>query len=54
MEIGREEEARRHVAEAIKKNPHASLQQVRFSEPYQDEEYLDGYLDLLRRAGMPE
>ncbi len=54
MELGRKEEARRHVAESIKKNPHASLQQVRFSEPYEDEEYLDGYLDLLRSAGLPE
>ena len=54
IELGREEEARHHVAEAIKKNPHASLQQVRFSEPYEDEEYLDGYLDLLRSAGLPE
>jgi TolB-like protein len=54
MELGREEEARRHVAEAIKKNPHASLRQIRFSEPYQDEEYLERYLDLLRKAGLPE
>jgi TolB-like protein/cytochrome c-type biogenesis protein CcmH/NrfG len=54
MELGRAEEARRHVAEAIKKNPHASLRQIRFSEPYQNEEYLDRYLDQLRKAGMPE
>ncbi len=54
MELGREREARTHVTEAIKKNPHASLRQVRFSEPYQDKEYLDRYLDLLRKAGMPE
>jgi adenylate cyclase len=54
MELGREDEARRHVAEAVKKNPRCSLRQVRFSEPYQDEQYLNHYLDLLRKAGLPE
>ena len=53
MELGREDEARRHAADAIKKNPHCSLRQVRFSEPYQDEQYLDQNLDLLRQAGLP-
>ncbi len=54
MELGREQEARAHVAEAIKKNRNLSLRQIRFCEPYQDEKYLERYLDDLRKAGLPE
>ncbi len=54
MELGREREARVHVAEAIKKNRNLSLRQIRFCEPYQDERYLERYLDDLRKAGLPE
>ncbi len=54
MELGREQEARAHVAEAITKNRTLSLRQIRFCEPYQDESYLERYLDGLRKAGLPE
>ena len=54
MELGREELARAHASEALKKNPNLTLRQIRLSEPYRDESYLEHYLDLLRRAGLPE
>jgi TolB-like protein/cytochrome c-type biogenesis protein CcmH/NrfG len=54
MELGRVDDARRHIAEAIKKNPNCSVRQIRFSEPFRDERYMDKYLDLLRQAGLPE
>lgn len=53
-ETGRESKARDQVAELLKKNPHASIQQVRVSEPYRDESELERYLSLLREAGLPE
>ena len=46
--------ARDQVAELLKKNPHASIQQVRVSEPYRDEDELERYLDFLREAGLAE
>jgi hypothetical protein len=54
MELGREELARAHASEALKKNPNLTLGQIRISEPYRDESYLEHYLDLLRGAGLPE
>ena len=54
MELGREELARAHASEALKKNPNLTLRQIRISEPYRDEKLLEHYLDLLRRAGLPE
>ncbi len=54
MELGREQRARAHASEALKKNPNMTLREIRFSEPYRDEKYLEHYLDLLRRAGLPE
>jgi len=52
--MGREDEARAQVAEALKKNPNASIHQVRISEPYRDEDEMERYLDGLRKAGLPE
>ncbi len=52
--MGREDEARAQVAEALKKNPNASIHQVRVSEPYRDEDEMERYLDGLRKAGLPE
>jgi biopolymer transport protein ExbB len=45
--MGREDEARAQVAEALKKNPNASIHQVRVSEPYRDEDEMERYLDTL-------
>ncbi len=47
-------QARDQVVELLKKNPLASIQQVRVSEPYRDEDELEQYLDFLRTAGLPE
>lgn len=53
-ELGQHEEAQRCVAEAMRKNPDASLRQVRACEPFQDSEELERYLDILGRAGLPD
>jgi len=53
-ELGRDEEARFHVREALKKNPSYTLAQVRDTDPYQQETVMEHYLGLLRTAGMPE
>ncbi len=54
QKLGRYEEARTHVAQALRNNPSTSLSQIEISEPYEDPEFLDNYLELLRIAGMPE
>ncbi len=53
-EIDRHADACTQVAELLRKNPDASLRQIRVSEPYQDERELERFLDALRRAGMPD
>ena len=53
-ETGQATLARDQIAELLKKNPHASLHQVRVSEPYRDEDDLERYLELLRQTGLPE
>lgn len=53
-ELGRDDEARFHVREARRKNPNISLRQVRDMDPYRDEATMQRYLDLLRKAGLPE
>ena len=53
-ETGQDALARAQIAELLKKNPHASIRQVRISEPYRDEAELDRYLGFLRKAGLPE
>ena len=42
------------VREALKKNPQYSLELMRVAEPYQDAAEIEHYLELLRRAGLPE
>ena len=54
QKLGRYEEARTHVAQALRKNPSLSLSLIEISEPYEDSEFLDDYLRLLRSAGIPE
>jgi TolB-like protein/class 3 adenylate cyclase/Flp pilus assembly protein TadD len=53
-ELGHDGEARFHVREALKKNPQYSLALMRDAEPYQDADDMEHYLELLRRAGLPE
>ncbi len=53
-ELGREEDAKFHVQEALRKNPHFSLELVRQTDPYADEGEMEHYLELLRKAGVPE
>ncbi len=53
-ETGQNKQASDQIAELLKKNPHASIRQVRTSEPYQDESELEEYLNLLRSAGLSE
>jgi len=53
-QTGRHDEACTHVAQALRKHPHLTLRQIRISEVYRDEAQLEAYLDLLRKAGMPE
>ncbi len=53
-EIDRHAEACTQVAELLRKNPDASLRQIRVSEPYQDERELERFLSALRSAGMPD
>lgn len=53
-QLGQLSEARAHIADLLKKNPHASIRQVRVSEPYQDVNELQRYLNLLRKVGLPE
>lgn len=54
QKLGRNEEARTHVVQALRKNSSLSLSQIKISEPYKDPEVLDEYLGLLRGAGIPE
>jgi TolB-like protein/Tfp pilus assembly protein PilF len=54
VECGRTEEARRSVRAALAANPRTSLRQVRASEPFEDQAEMERYLDLLRRAGLPQ
>jgi tetratricopeptide (TPR) repeat protein len=51
-ELGREEEARAHVAEALRTNPHLSLEVFRQRLPYKDQAVLERLGDILRKAGL--
>jgi len=51
-ELGREEEARAEVAEAVKLNPQYSLESVKERHPYKDPVALERVLDGLRKAGL--
>jgi TolB-like protein/predicted Zn-dependent protease len=54
QELGREEEARAHMANALKRKPDISLELIKVSSPYKDPALLQRELDALRKAGMPE
>jgi TolB-like protein/Tfp pilus assembly protein PilF len=53
VELGRVEEARALVAEALKANPDLSLERFK-RPPYKDPVYLQRLLENLRKAGLPE
>jgi adenylate cyclase len=54
QELGREEEARAYMAEALKRKPDLSLEWLKGLSPYKDPAHLQQALDAFRKAGMPE
>jgi adenylate cyclase len=52
--LGREEDARAAMAEALKINPALSLEAVKMSRFYKNPAHLQRELDAYRKAGMPE
>jgi len=52
--LGREEEARFHVAEVLKAQPDCSLEMERELYSYKNPADLERHLDALRKAGLPE
>jgi predicted Zn-dependent protease len=50
--LGWEEEARQAAAEILRINPHFSLEVVRQTVPFKDQERLERLLDGLRKAGL--
>jgi adenylate cyclase len=52
--LGREEEARAHVAEVLRIIPNFSLEWVRKASFYKDPAHLEHHLSALRKAGLPE
>ena len=51
---GRQSEGEAEAASIVKDNPTVNLSYVRAMIPFQKEEDLERYLDLLRQAGLPE
>jgi TolB-like protein/Flp pilus assembly protein TadD len=51
-EIGREEEARAHVAEALRINPQLSIELLEQISPFKDTAIFERMVDNLRRAGL--
>jgi adenylate cyclase len=54
QELGREEEARAYMAEALKRKPDLSLEWLKEVSPYKNPAHLQRMLDAFRKAGMPE
>jgi adenylate cyclase len=54
QELGREEEARAYMAEALKMAPNQSIELLKTSFPFENPAHLQRALDALRKAGMPE
>jgi len=52
-ELDKLEEAQAQIAEVLKKNPQASLKQVRICEPYQDTDILERHIESFRKVGLP-
>ncbi len=54
QELGREEEARAYMAEALKREPDLSSELYRKIFPYKNPAHLQRALDAFHKAGMPE
>ena len=52
--LGREEEARAYMAEALKKNPKLSLESSKKRSLFKDPAHLQRRLNAARKAGMPD
>jgi adenylate cyclase len=52
--LGREEEARKSVKEALKINPEYSIEQYKKNAPYKNKAELERIAEALRKAGVPE
>lgn len=52
--IGRREEARREMAELVRRQPSSSIRRTRANHPLRDSAMLARIIDALREAGMPE
>jgi adenylate cyclase len=48
------EKAQQAVAETLRLDPHYCLDQFALTQPYKDKERLNAYIDVLRKAGLPE
>jgi len=53
-ELGREEEARAYITEALKSNRNLSLKLIVQINPFKNPAHLQRELDALRKAGLPE
>ncbi len=54
QELGREEEARAYMTEALKREPDLSLEWFKSIFPYKNPAHLQRALDAFQKAGMPE
>jgi adenylate cyclase len=54
IELGRVEEAHKHVSEVLRLNPKFSLEWIRRVDYFKDPAHLEQRLEPLRRAGLPE
>ena len=52
--LGEHEQAAAEAPEVLQVNSHFSLANFARTQPYQDRAVLDGLLDLLRKAGLPD
>jgi len=53
-ELGREEGASYHVEEALRINPHLSLEALKERIPFKDSMQYERYAEMLFKAGLPE
>ena len=53
LRLGREEDAKTLIDEFLADNPNYSIEEAR-KAPFESDEYLNRWLDDLRRLGVPE
>ncbi len=53
-ELGREDEARALIAEALKINPSLSLESFKGGQPFKNPAHMRRELETLRKAGLPK